>query len=164
MARSTKPSYTLPRELRQVVKRAIAVIGLHALFAGCGESRECTLKGCRGPEVSVELVDDAAKPVAARGELAYSSHSTKAFDCTRSPDPSRNDFGCQDGVITLDSVYNPDDTIEVRFELEDGTFTDWQSVDLSIEKEVLSDFNGPGCDCTVYHGTAEPVVVPAAAR
>ena len=147
-----------------MVKRAIAIIGLGALFAGCGESRVCTLAGCIGQEVSVELVDDAAKPVAARGELAYSSHSTKTFDCTKSPDPYRNDFACQDGVITLDSVHNPDDTIEVRFEREDGTFSDWQSVELSIESKVLSDFNGPGCDCTVYNGTAEPVLVPEAAR
>lgn len=142
----------------------IAVIGLGALVAGCDGLRSCDLAGCVGQEVSVELVDDAAKPVAARGELAYSSHSTKTFDCTLSPDPYRNDFACQDGVIALDSVHNPDDTIKVRFELEDGGFTDWQPVELSIEQEVLADFNGPGCDCTVYNGTTEPVIVPEAAR
>ena len=144
--------------------RAAVVIGLCALLAGC-VTHECDAAGCVGKRVSVELVDDAGeRVVTARGELAYSKHSTKPFDCTRSPDAYRNDVACEDGVLALDSVYNPDDTIKVRFELPDGTATEWQPVELRIEKRVLADFNGPDCDCTVYDGTTEPVTVPEAAR
>jgi hypothetical protein len=137
-------------------------MGLCAWLAGC--TQNCTDMGCLGHEVSVELVDDDGNRVPARGELSYSSHSTQAFDCTRAPDPYRNDYPCEDGVITLDTVYNRDDTIKIRFELEDGSSTDWQPVELTIEKRVLPDVNGPDCDCTVYDGTAEPVIVPEAAR
>jgi hypothetical protein len=120
--------------------------------------------GCLGKKVSVELVDEDGKRVPARGELSYASHSTKVFDCTRTPDSYRGDYPCEDGVITLEPVYNRDDTIKVRFELEDGTSTDWQPVELTIETRVRPDVNGPDCDCTVYDGTTEPVIVPEAAR
>lgn len=137
----------------------VAIIGLGALMAGCGTT-SCSDVGCLGQRVSVELVDDAGKHVAARGDLSYARHSTEPFDCTLPSDGYR----CEDGVLTLPPVYNPDDTIKIRFQQEDGTVTDWQPVELDIQQRVLSDFNGPGCDCTVYDGTTEPVTVPEAAR
>jgi hypothetical protein len=162
MARSTKRGYTLRRELK-VANWVVVVMVAGALTAGCGTTN-CSDVGCLGQRVSVELVDEAGNRVSARGDLSYSHHSTEPFDCTLPSDGYRGRYRCEDGVLTLPSVHNPDTTIKVRFQQEDGTLTDWQPVELNIEKRVVSDFNGPGCDCTVYDGTTEPVTVPEAAR
>jgi len=142
-------------------REAYLVMGLGALAVGCS-TLNCNAAGCLGQSVSLELVDAAGEPaVGARGQVAYRHHQDQAFDCSVKPTAQLNDIDCEDGVLTLDPVYNDDDTIEVRFEREDGSFTEWQPVELAIEERVLRDFNGPDCDCTVRDGTTKPVTVPA---
>ena len=50
--------------------------------------------------------------------------------------------------------------IELRYQRADGSFTDWQAIDLPLEAETDPDFNGPDCPCTWYRARAEPRVVP----
>jgi hypothetical protein len=120
--------------------------------------------GCLGKTVDVALVDDAGDPIAARGEIRYSSHQEGAFDCTVAPSAILGDVNCANDTLQIAAVYNDDDELDIRFEREDGSFSDWQPVPLTIERRVLADVNGPDCDCTVRDGTAEPVTVPAGAQ
>jgi hypothetical protein len=140
----------------------LLVVGLVTLATGC-MTTNCDDAGCVGKRVTVALVDDSGAPVNARGELSYAHHWDRSFDCSLESNVL-NDADCEDGVLTLESVLNADDTLKVRFEREDGSVTDWQPVELKIEKKVHRDFNGPDCDCTAYEGTAEPVLVPEEAR
>lgn len=140
------------------------LIGVASLLLGCDLSRDCNLAGCLGAPLTVALVDESGKGVAARGDISYSSHATLPFDCTVQPRDKLDDADCEGNVLQLDSVYNDDDTLKIRFRLADGSKSEWQDVPLTIEEEELPDFNGPGCSCTVHNGTAEPVTVPVAAR
>jgi hypothetical protein len=54
--------------------------------------------------------------------------------------------------------------LEVRFQLDDGNYSQWEAVPIQITDRVIEDFNGPGCDCTVYDAFGSVVEVPPAAR
>jgi hypothetical protein len=54
--------------------------------------------------------------------------------------------------------------MEVRFELPGGELGEWQPVALEVTSDTDPDYNGPGCACTTYSGSAEPIVVPEEAR
>jgi hypothetical protein len=139
-----------------------AALGAVGGLVGCDHS--CTDIGCLGKKVEVALVDEAGDPVAARGEIRYSGHPGGVFDCTVAPTPTAKDVDCENDTLQVAPVFNDDDELDIRFELDDGSFSDWQPVPLTVEREVLADVNGPGCDCTVWNGTAEPVTVPAEAQ
>ena len=141
--------------------------GLAALLSACGaDGHSCTLKGCVGGPVRVQLVDDAGTPVAARGEYeANRDGEARSFDCTVTPESSSYDADCTDGQVTVFPFYsNPGTTLRFRFELADGSFSEWQAASLDYESHTDPDFNGPGCPCTWYDATSGPVVVPAQAR
>lgn len=139
------------------------VLAVELVASGC-RFHSCTDKGLVGSPLSVALVDDDGAPVVARGETRYLHHQATSFDCTVRPEENARDADCQGGVLQLAPVYNPSDTLDLRFQLDDGSFTDWLPVHLSIEPVTVRDFNGPDCDVTVYDAAAEPVVVPASAR
>ncbi|HWA74740.1 MAG TPA: hypothetical protein VG937_20500 [Polyangiaceae bacterium] len=124
----------------------------------------CTDIGCVGGDVAVALVDDSGAPVAARGEVRRSAHREVTFDCTVASSGGGAEADCVNNVLQLDPVNGNRETTELRFRLEDGSFTDWRPVDVTITEGVAKDLGGPDCDCRYLNGTAEPVTVPAAAR
>lgn len=132
------------------------------VVSGCNQT--CTDMGCVGQRVEVALVDDAGTAVAARGEIRYSGQQTKAFDCTVDAPAAVSDASCEEGKLQMDPIYNDADELDIRFERVDGTLSGWQPVPLAVDRRVLPDFNGPGCDCTMYDGHAAPVLVPADAQ
>jgi len=141
------------------------LMGALILGLGCSDgSLHCMRASCLGPEVTVELVDAAGARVAARGEVRSGPYPGRRFDCSTAAESKPDVAGCTDGVLKLGSLDTTDDVRDIRFQRGDGSFTDWEPVPLTIEEEVLDDFNGPGCPCTVHHGTAEPVTVPVDAR
>ncbi|HEY6081383.1 MAG TPA: hypothetical protein VIW29_21355 [Polyangiaceae bacterium] len=145
---------------------SLAGLGLASLLGAClpdDSLRTCTLKGCLGSGVTLALVDEQGGMAAARGEINL-QESPSPFDCTAAPDANSNDRDCEEGVIQLGPPNDPNSTLELRFQLPDGSFEEWQAVPLTVQRRVLKDFNGPGCDCVVFEGTAMPVVVPEAAR
>ena len=70
---------------------------------------------------------------------------------------------CTNGVLTLGISLWSGDTLEIRFELQDGSMSDWQQVPLSFTAHTIEDFNGPGCPCTYYTVVAPRIAVPAGA-
>jgi hypothetical protein len=81
------------------------------------------------------------------------------------PRASDSDSDCNDNVVSAAPLYRgPGSTIEVRFELANGGWTEWQPVALTFERHTDPDFNGPGCECSWYTATAEPILVPAGAQ
>jgi hypothetical protein len=157
------------------MRRVAWVLGSIALGAGfvalgCGDDREdgtltCTLAGCGGLS-ELALIDDDGNPARARGEFRSTgteptSQQTVPFDCA----PAPPNAGCSDGVLLIDLPIAPArPVVDVRFELSEGTWSAWQTLDLEITEHTEPDFNGPGCSCTWYTATAAPIVVPAAAR
>ena len=145
------------------------MIGALCLVNGCGGSPDpkpisCTLVDCTGNDVKLLLVDEAGDAVLARGELRGTHRQTQAFDCTVAPDPNHTGLDCDHSSLLIGPVHNDDDSFDIRFEFEDESFTDWIPVALTIEKNPIADFNGPGCDCTQLNGSAMPVTVPPAAQ
>lgn len=116
--------------------------------------------------MQVALVDDDGEVVAAKGEYRAGTGHTDSFvvqfDCER--DEANYVHACVDGELLAGPPFAEDFFLEVRFELPDATFTEWLPVPLEITSETDSDFNGEGCPCTTYSGSAEPFVVPAEAR
>jgi hypothetical protein len=147
--------------VRQVWFLGWAMSAASALL-GC-TTHYCTQKGCV-VYVEVALVDDAGDPVAARGEIRYTNRRAVAFDCTVAPTATVNDVDCENGTVQMEPVYNEGDQLEIRFEPEDGSFSDWQPVPLTVGHRVFADFNGDDCDCTALEGRAQPVTVPANAQ
>jgi hypothetical protein len=86
-----------------------------------------------------------------------------AFDCSRSSQNGPGDI-CTDSVLFFRIPLHPESFVEVRFELQDGSMSEWQVVSLELSKHTDPDFNGPGCSCTWYSATVAPVVVPANAK
>lgn len=136
---------------------------------------------CLSLAPSLSLVDEFGQPASARGETRTSQAplATQPFDCNLDRGPSGRADGpgwpfpadagpgaaCQDGIVKPPVfTLNPRDTVDVRFELADGSISDWQPVDIELTKHTDPDFNGPDCPCTWYDGTAAPIVVPADAR
>jgi hypothetical protein len=113
------------------------------------------------------LVDDAGDPVAARGEYRSNMPGSvpSAFDCSPAGADASPELQCPNGVI-LSTIYDvrSNTSLELRFELNEGGLSDWQSVPLEVTERTDTDFNGPGCPCTWYDATAQPITVPIAAR
>jgi hypothetical protein len=155
------------------------IIGLSAgcLVVACGEEDDgdddptpgggtCTAVACLGRVLEVGLIDENGTPAPARGEFrdTASGYPAQPFDCTVNPDDTFSDLDCFDGTIRLDPFFvTPDMDLEVRFQLDDGNYSQWESVPLQITDRVIEDFNGPGCDCTVYDAFGTVVEVPSAA-
>ena len=143
--------------------RGFCSIVLGLLACDC-DVHTCTLMDCNGAPSKVALVDDSGGSVAAKGEYRSSGRnhdvSATAFDCNDARSPAH----CEDGVLLLNAPGGHDSKDEIRFELANGEFTDWQPVALTITEHTDSDFNGPGCSCTWYTAVVEPVVVPSEAR
>jgi hypothetical protein len=135
----------------------LAVLGLTA--PGC-ITQSCTDMAAVGPPVRVAFVDDAGAPVVARGEVRYTHHRELTFDCS-AWSAGGGEARCE---LDLEPLNSRTDAIAVRFRLDDGSFTDWIPVDLTIQSNTDPDFNGPGCGATTLSGTAKPVIVPEAAR
>lgn len=97
-----------------------------------------------------------------RGSGSGYTRSTEKFDC--SAEGTVASGGCRDGVLEVEAPAGPEGQVAIRFELPDGSFTDWQTVDLDVTSTTDPDFNGPDCPCTFYTATAAPITVPADAR
>lgn len=139
-----------------------------ALLVGASacDDQPCERAACGGEVMRVALVDDEGELVAAKGEYRAGSLRTDSFvvsfDCDRNE--ASDTYACVDAELSVGPPWSEDFFLEVRFELPDGTFTEWQSVPLEVTSETDPDFNGEGCPCTTYSGSAEPFVVPAEAR
>jgi hypothetical protein len=123
----------------------------------------CHLVDCGG-FVEVALVDEAGSAIAAvRGEYreGLQPGTVSSFACDANNAPSAGRVTCKDGKLSLQAARNLDAIDEIRFQLADGTFTEWQEVTLRVREHTDPDFNGPGCSCSWKSATAEPVVVPA---
>jgi len=139
----------------------LAVAG--GLLPGC--THACTAMGCVGTAPALPLVDDQGQPIYTRGEIRTSQlglDTAQPFDCL--PSDARPDV-CPNGTV-LPPFFElrPEDTVDIRFELSDGTWSAWQPVDVRLTKHTDPDFNGPDCPCTWYTSTVDPIVVPANAR
>src|SRR5262245_50283008 len=134
---------------------------LAVLIVGCGDDdRSCTAKGCGG-SIELPLVTESGQPATARGEYrrGRTDPVVTRFNCSDAR--AADEAACAGGVIHMDGFPGPGPVFELRFQRPDGTFTDWQIVDLKIEAITDPEFNGPGCPCTWYEGRPDPVVVPA---
>jgi hypothetical protein len=151
---------------RQRARRAIAW-GACIAASACGDgTHECATARCGGALPVVALVDEAGNPVAARGEQRsadYPAAPATAFDCE--PADAGQPTLCARGQLLL-SVFeaHPGTRVELRFQLRDGSWSDWQVLALDITSHTDPEFNGPGCPCTGYTATAQPIVVPVEAR
>ncbi|HEX2880389.1 MAG TPA: hypothetical protein VHO25_12730 [Polyangiaceae bacterium] len=157
---------------------AALILGASAgcLVLACGEEGNddpmpgggtCTAVACLGRVLEVGLIDENGAAALARGEFRdlASNYPAQEFDCSVDPDDSFSDLDCFDGTIRLDPFFvTPEMELEVRFQLGNGDYSEWQSVPLQISDRVIEDFNGPGCDCTVYDAFGSVVEVPPAAR
>ena len=135
---------------------------LGSWLVGC-EARDCTEMGCVGYGVQLALVDESGKQVAAKGEYRSNAAGATArdFDCTETRLPLSH---CQDGLLELGELLAPDLAFDVRFRDDQGDWTAWSPVAVTLSEQTDPDFNGPGCPCTWYAGTAEPLLVPVTAR
>lgn len=133
-----------------------------ACAVACGDDHLCEAAGCLGPPTQVSLLDDAGRRVAARGETRLRTADyeifPQAFDCTTETDE------CANGVLFAQGPGGPDTELELRFELEDGSFSEWQKFPLETTAHTDPDFNGEDCPCTSYAAKPLRVVVPEAAR
>lgn len=137
---------------------------LPLLLVACGDDgdRTCTAQGCGGGLFSVPLVTESGQPASARGELrrGRTDPVVTRFNCGGGRDA--DEVACPGGRIGIPSFAGPGPVFEMRFQRPDGSFTDWQIVNLHIEAITDPEFNGPGCPCTWYEASPDPVVVPAA--
>lgn len=145
---------------------AIAAVLGSVVFAACGQNTEelsCTLKDCGGvSSLSFAARDNGS--VAPSGQIRHSNPDwgTRDFDC-RDSEMQSTYLPCTNGVLTLGMPLSSGDALEIRFELQDGSMSDWQRVPLSFTAHTIEDFNGPGCPCTYYTVTAPRIAVPAGA-
>jgi len=142
----------------------VGVLG-SGFLSGCEDDGECTLVGCSGGTLKVTLVDDAGAVALARGELRTNRRpDPRRFDCTREPSNGSSNT-CRAGVVQLyPETLTPSSLVEFRFERSDGSLSEWQPVEIAYEQHTDPDFNGPGCGCSWYTFTPEPVLVPVDAR
>ena len=129
----------------------------------------CTFIGCSGIGASITLVDDVGNTVGARGEYRYTPagftpYEPLPFDCTlTTPEPGSQPTRCNAGTIALPDA-DPSLVLELRYELEPGTHSEWERVQLRYTSHTDADLGGPGCDCTWYEVTPRSTLVPVAAR
>ena len=120
--------------------------------------------GCGGGSFTVPLVTEGGEPASGvRGEYrrGRTNPTVTRFNC--GDDRATDEAACAGSSISIPSFAGPGPVFELRFRGPDGSFTEWQAVDLRIESITDPDFNGPGCPCSWYEARPEPVVVPAAA-
>jgi hypothetical protein len=146
--------------------RGAATLLLFVLGAGGCESDQCTEMSCPGDVVQIAVVDEEGEPVLAKGEYRAGERNTNnftvSFDCD--PTTAGSNYACLEGELQVGPAWSEDFFLDVRFELPDGTFTEWQEVPLEITSETDPDFNGEGCSCTSFSAEAEPIVVPTEAQ
>jgi hypothetical protein len=138
-----------------------------SLLAGCGDdTQSCNDAYCTSVAPSIRLVDDAGQRAPARGEQrTRRKPAPLSFDCTSTAGiPAQGDLACENGLLSPGDETYPGNPVELRFELADGSFTEWREVELAYTSHTDPDYNGPGCPCTSYTATAAPVVVPFDAR
>jgi hypothetical protein len=144
-----------------------AAIALGPWLVGCDEPLICSKAACGGPPVPLALVDESDQGVAAKGEYRNNQGllQPQPFHCTLAPDTTSPFPVCDGNLLRLDAGnLQPGATYEIRFEAENGAWSEWLPVPLQLTKHTDPDFNGPGCECTWYTGQAQTLVVPAAAR
>lgn len=119
--------------------------------------------GCIG-SAEVALIDAAGDRAEPSGELRDVGGSTaQTFDCAVTSRVATDNAECANGVLFLGYLSTGDERFEVRFKLDDGSWSLWQEVPLDVSTYTDPDFNGPGCACTWYDGTTSPIVVPESA-
>ena len=138
----------------------VGLLGLVWGYAGCVGAR-CNADLALGKNVQVALVDEQGAPAGARGKVQYSNNQTLPFDCGLAPEADFSDINCVNGVLQLAPVSNPSDTIDVVFELGEGSWAEPYRVQLEVEEQVVHE---GACGQTIYQGTTKPVIVPAAAK
>lgn len=138
-----------------------------ATSTACSAEPSCHAKGCTGAPTTIPFVDDAGNQVAASGELREGGEGSTplAFSCGAEAPHAQFPATCNANPrgVSLEGVV-PSSTVEVRFQLQDGTLSAWQPVQLPLVAHTIEDFNGPGCPCTYYTGDATPIVVPSATQ
>ena len=141
------------------------------LLTACDDTRTCTLAECNGgASVQLQLVDENDAPIAARGEYRItrspdSFPTIVPFDCSAAAgDAGPTYHNCSNGVVTLDGADHPSIDIDVRFELTQGSLTEWSTLQLNYQSQTDPDFNGPGCPCTRYDADDRTFLVPDGAR
>lgn len=137
---------------------------LWRLCLACGDSTPCELAAC-GKAAEVELTDHDGNPVAARGEARdVALQFVVPFDCSGMPSDVPS-LSCRTNLLVLAGFgFHPESVVDVRFTLRNGSVSEWQSLSLHLSKNTEADFNGPGCPCSWYGATVDPVVVPMDAR
>lgn len=142
-------------------------LGACAIASACDDRpHECASGACGGELPEVALVDEAGNSVTARGEQRsadYPDTAALVFDCSP-PDAGQTSL-CSEGRVVL-SVFqaHPGTRVELRFQLQDGSWSDWRVLPLDITAHTDPEFNGPGCPCTWYTAMPAPIVVPVEAR
>ena len=137
-----------------------------ALLA-CEQDAEhsCAAVLCAGNGVDVPVVDEAGDSVAVKGEWRASGQvaSPEPFDCTISQ-PLAPVPDCDGNVLHLGAILQGNTSLELHFKDPSGAWSEWLPVAMTLEAHTDPDFNGPGCPCTWYSASAEPLIVPAASR
>jgi hypothetical protein len=130
----------------------------------CGDGAHgCTLVQCAGNGLQVPLVDASGQGVAAKGQYYTSAGggSTHSFDCTGAASP-KSYADCEDDRLQVGGLVQPGIEVQIHFQDAGGAWSEWLPVPLTLNPHPDPDFNGPGCPCTWYSATAEPLIVPAA--
>lgn len=147
-----------------VAMKLLLVAMASALLPGCGVfPTECTEMGCSGI-AEVGFVDSAGNVATPSGQVRQvGDPDAQPFDCAVTSDTVTEYADCENGVLFLGFVEDGTERYEVRFELAGGGLSDWQEVQLDSASHTDPDFNGPGCACTWWDPTVEPIVVPPGA-
>jgi hypothetical protein len=145
-----------------VTNRFNCALGVLAAAVGCSDEHGCSLAACGGDRTAISFVNEKGMKVAPRGELQRLDPEPDlwTFDCKEEDPHALHGLGCEEGALSIDELFLPNSKVEVRFQLPDGTLSDWQPVKLKLTKHTIEDFNGPGCPCTYYDGTGTVVMVP----
>jgi hypothetical protein len=129
-------------------------------------SKTCPLSGCGNSPIEVSFVGGSGAAVAASGSIRHVQSPSNAwtFNCDGEQPQAQASAACDGNVVRVNPFdLKPGDALEVRFDLPDGSQSDWQTVLVEVSQETLPDFGGPGCpSCTYFKGTTAPVTVPPA--
>ena len=155
-----------------MVYRVARVAQMAALmaFSACSDDevspKTCPGLGCGNSAIEITFVDGKGAAVAASGSIRHARIPSNAwtFKCDGEQPQAQTSAACDGNVIRVSPFdLKPDDTLEVRFDLPNGSQSDWQTVPVDVSQATLPDFGGPGCPaCTYFKGTTAPVTVPPA--
>ena len=136
-----------------------AFLGLVAVALSPGCLPEVGCAQCPYDRVTVALVDVHGAPAIARGQWRAEGDPEPdySFNCAPTPAGALGKAYCTDGAIVLPGLAE----YQVRFELEDGGWSEWQDVRIPPSTAtVREDPRGACLPCNYWDLNAEPLVVP----